>query len=111
MSSKRMFRRAGFFCLSVGLAFAAEARKPFELDFSVNNGADTLNDVGFTTVAEAIEEIDLDRLGDRLNYNPDGSQVLVRDGEGSASSAIKTLAQYGAHTGMIARLGFPTLVF
>lgn len=77
MSSKRMFRRAGFFCLSVGLAFAAEARKPFELDFSVNNGADTLNDVGFTTVAEAIEEIDLDRLGDRLNYNPDGSQVLV----------------------------------
>lgn len=68
---------AAMLCLGLGVVMGAEARKPFELDFSVNGGANTLDNVGFTTVKEAIEEIDLDRLGSQLNYDPNGSQVTV----------------------------------
>lgn len=77
MNKSGVGARAAALCLCAGLAWSAEARKPFELDFSVNNGANTLNDVGFTTVQEAIDEIDLDNLGEQLNYDPDNSQVLV----------------------------------
>lgn len=77
MTIKNGWARVAGLCLSAGLAMSAEARKPFELDFSVNDGANTLNDVGFTTVQEAIAEIDLDRLGGQLNYDPNGSQVSV----------------------------------